>query len=214
MALLFEPPNYRVGPYQGFRSTGRIDAQEMTLAGDMEITGTLTAAVQVGATTVSGHLSTDVTVDAGTDITAATGACIFNYAGSTGAFTTSSGANTLSGDVTIVAGKKFTHGVEIKRTLTKTAGYTVTDTDPDVVFIGSIGANATFVLPTAADNAGRKIMFVIVADPTTYNVIIDGEGAETINGAASKTNSDQYSMLEVLCDGAGWYITGSQGTWT
>lgn len=37
---------------------------------------------------------------------------------------------------------------------------------------------------------------------------------ETINGATTKTNSDQYSYLTVLCNGTGWNIVGSSGTWT
>ena len=208
MALTFPVPNYRVGPYQGFRSTGRIDATEMTLSGDMEVTGTLTANFQVGATTTTGHLTADMIVDAGVDITAATGAVIFNYASSTGAFTTSTGTNTMSGDVVVTAGKKLTHGAEVHRALTKVAGYTITDTDPDLVFLGGAG---TIILPTAADNTGRSVKVITTTATAT---VLDGEGAETINGVASKTCSTQYSVIEVMCDGAAWYITDTLGTWT
>jgi len=98
--------------------------------------------------------------------------------------------------------------------LNKTENYTITDTDPDVVVMGVISAHATITLPTAADNVGRIITVIIGGNPGAYNVIVDGEGAETINGAATKTNSDQYSYLRLLSTGAVWLIVGSAGTWT
>jgi len=98
--------------------------------------------------------------------------------------------------------------------LSKTANYTITDTDPDIVVIGVISAHATITLPTAADNIGRIITVIIDGEPGAYNVVVDGEGAETINGAATKTNSVIYSYLRLLCNGTGWDIIGSGGTWT
>lgn len=98
--------------------------------------------------------------------------------------------------------------------LTKTASYTVLDDDPDLILVGALSAHATITLPTAADNAGRTITVLLAGDPGAYNVIVDGEGSETINGAATKTNSDQYSMLKVTCNGTAWFISGSAGTWT
>ena len=105
----------------------------------------------------------------------------------------------------------------VKRSvLSKTADYISTDTDPDIVVIGAITAlaNTTIVLPTAADNIGRIITVIINGDPGVKNVIVDGEGSETINGAATKTNSDIYSYLMLLCNGVGWNIISSAGTWT
>ena len=98
--------------------------------------------------------------------------------------------------------------------LSKTANYTITDTDPDIVVVGVISAHATITLPTAADNTGRIITVIIDGEPGAYNVVVDGEGAETINGAATKTNSVIYSYLRLLCNGVGWDIIGSGGTWT
>jgi hypothetical protein len=98
--------------------------------------------------------------------------------------------------------------------LSKTANYTITDTDPDIVVIGVISAHATITLPTAADNIGRIITVIIDGEPGAYNVVVDGEGSETINGAATKTNSVIYSCLQLLCNGVGWDIIGSGGTWT
>jgi len=97
--------------------------------------------------------------------------------------------------------------------LAKTADYTITDTDPDIVVVGALGAHATITLPTAADNIGRIITVIIDGEPGAYDVIVDGEGAETINGAATKTNSVRYSYLRLLCNGVGWDIIGSGGNW-
>lgn len=103
----------------------------------------------------------------------------------------------------------------VKRSiLSKTANYVITDTDPDVVVMGVISAHATITLPTAADNVGRIITVIIGGEPGAYNVVVDGEGAETINGAATKTNSDRYSYLRLLSTGSVWLIIGSAGTWT
>ncbi|MCK9570640.1 hypothetical protein M0R72_16955 [Candidatus Pacearchaeota archaeon] len=186
-----------------------------------------------GTTTLSGAVS----VAANKGITAASGTGAFNFGAGSGIFTTSTGANTLSGDTTISgsktfttgtgaitlkgdvsidAAKKLTKGTTLDRVLTKTADYTITDTDPDVVFIGAITAlaTATIVLPTAADNTGREITVIVAGDPGTNDVVIDGEGGETINGAATKTNSDIYSVIKTKCNGAAWFISDSSGTWT
>jgi len=199
-------------PLERFFGKTKFDKVEI---GDGEVTGTLKCAVlSPDANTPSNVLSHDLNVGAGYDIIANAGEDNLDYALSTGTFDSPSGANTLHGNVTVTAGKKVTKGATIERSLTKTAGYTITDTDPDLIFIGAILAHSTIVLPTAADNAGRTITVIIVEDPGTYNVVLDGEGAETINGAATKTNSDIYSMLKVTCNGTGWFIVASAGTWT
>lgn len=114
------------------------------------------------------------------------------------------------------AGLTLTGGPIKRAILSKTANYTITDLDPDIVVIGAITAlnHTTITLPTAADNIGRIITVIINGDPGTKNVIVDGEGSETINGATTKTNSDIYSYLRLLCNGTGWNIIGSAGTWT
>ena len=100
--------------------------------------------------------------------------------------------------------------------LTKTASYTIKDNDPDTVVVGAITAlaHATFTLPTCADNTGRCLTFIVGGDPGSNNVVIDGEGSETINGATTKTNSTQYNCITILCDGTEWFIVNAEGTWT
>ena len=41
---------------------------------------------------------------------------------------------------------------------------------------------------------------------TTANVIIDGSGAQTIDGAATFTLTTQYESVTIVCDGTNWHI--------
>lgn len=119
-----------------------------------------------------------------------------------------------TGKITGVAGLTLSGGPIKRALLSKTADYVVSDTDTDIIITGALSAHATITLPTAADNTGRIITVIIDGDPGAFNVIVDGEGDERINGATTKTNSDQYSFIKVLCNGTGWNIVGSSGTWT
>lgn len=96
-------------------------------------------------------------------------------------------------------------------TSAKTADYTVTDTDGiEVILMTTGGTDRTVTLPTAADNTYRKIK-VVKVDNGSGKVTIDGEGAETINGATTVKipgyEAGQWCYIEVTCDGSGWYIT-------
>lgn len=196
---------------------GKISADSGAITDGLIVGGTLECDTIVPSIT---ELSHDLTVTSGASVTATADAGAFDYSLSTAEFKTSTGTNalggntTIDGDTTIADGKKLTKGTTLERSLTKTADYIITDTDPDLVFVGTLGANATITLPTAADNVGRTITVVLAGDPGSYNVVLDGEGSEAINGVATKTNSDQYSMIKVTSNGTGWVIAGSEGTWT
>ena len=43
-------------------------------------------------------------------------------------------------------------------------------------------------------------------DASGNAVTIDGNGAETIDGAATQTLGAQYDSMTVFCDGTGWHI--------
>jgi hypothetical protein len=87
------------------------------------------------------------------------------------------------------------------------ANYTVLDTDGyEHIHVTTGASDRTMTLPTAADNTGRKIVFRKV-DSGTGNVILDGEGSETIDGGTTYTMGGQYSSMTVVCDGSEWWIT-------
>ena len=78
-------------------------------------------------------------------------------------------------------------------------GVTVIDT--------STGAVTSLTLPTAQTVSGRTI---IVKDAggnaATNNITIDTEGAQTIDGAATKVISTNYDSVKLYCDGSNWFL--------
>ena len=185
----------------------------------------------------SGVLTNGGEVGSGNDLTFAGGDSIFNAGSASGAFTTSTGTNTLSGNTVISGSKTFTTGTGSVRlkgstlidtgktftvgatrhyTNTSATNITITDTDPDFWFCGNSTepGNQTYVLPTAADNTGRIITFIVTTNPGANYVRIDGEGAETVDGTAIQaTTAGVGTLLAVICDGTKWYEYNSIGTW-
>ena len=92
------------------------------------------------------------------------------------------------------------------------ANYTVLDTDGySVINVTTGAADRTITLPTAAANNGR-ILSIYKVDSAAYKVIIDGEGAETINGTLTWEITEQYGYVVVACTGSVWLTLSSQGT--
>lgn len=88
------------------------------------------------------------------------------------------------------------------------ADYTVLDTDGyETINMTTGAADKTITLPTAADNDGRTIKIVKV-DSGAGDLILDGEGAETINGATTFTLKQQYDSLTVRCNATAWFVLG------
>ena len=88
----------------------------------------------------------------------------------------------------------------------KSDSYPVTDSDGvSVLLVTTGGSNRTVTLPTAAANDGRVITIKKV-DSGAGTLIIDGEGAETIDGDATKIITSIYDFIEVICDGSAWHI--------
>lgn len=91
----------------------------------------------------------------------------------------------------------------------------VGDNDYFAFHIGDSAGTQTVTLPTAADNSGRRLLFVITEDPGENNFVIDGEGDETVGGAATKTCTDAVgSFYYIYCTGTSWITLGSGGTWS
>jgi hypothetical protein len=86
------------------------------------------------------------------------------------------------------------------------ADYTITDDDGyKTIEVDCNGVQRTLVLPTAADNSGR-IITVVKIDGGAFNVVIDGEGAETINGALNYILGAQWNTVTLQCNGTGWIV--------
>ena len=88
-----------------------------------------------------------------------------------------------------------------------TGDFTITDTDGyGIIKYDVSGGTATVTLPTAADNQDREITFMLSSVIAASELIIDGEGAETINGTITATLRSKYDRCKLLCDGTEWYI--------
>lgn len=99
--------------------------------------------------------------------------------------------------------------VESSLVVTKSASYTVTDTDNvGTVIVDDTSSNRTITLPTAADNTDRKLI-VINTSSDGGTVTVDGEGAETVDGGTTVVMATQYDKVEVQCDGTSWYSISS-----
>lgn len=88
------------------------------------------------------------------------------------------------------------------------ANYTVTDTDGYSHIHVTTGASTrTVTLPTAADNAGRRLCIKKV-DSGAGKVTVDGESSETIDGYTSVDIALQNDAVDIVCNGTGWYYAG------
>ena len=67
----------------------------------------------------------------------------------------------------------------------------------------------TLVLPPVAESVGYSLTIKKV-DTGTNAITIDGNGSETIDGAATLATLDaQWDVVTIACDGTEWFITSS-----
>ena len=119
--------------------------------------------------------------------------------------------------ITTDAGYIITSDQFNRRATTSATNFTITDTGPDLYLVGNgTGVNKqTILLPTVGDNKGRVITIIEAVDPGTNTIVIDGEGGETVDGAATKTTTDAVgSMYHLISNGVTWIKIVSSGTWT
>lgn len=87
---------------------------------------------------------------------------------------------------------------------TKTASYTASTNDYTILCNNTSGS-ITISLPSAIGCTGR--VYVIKKNSTTLNnVVIDPNSSEKIDGATSKTLTNQYESIMIQSDGTNWYI--------
>jgi hypothetical protein len=92
-----------------------------------------------------------------------------------------------------------------KRTAVTAAGaYTMLATDVFIECDDSSGAQEVDLLAAATAGANRVVWIKKIG--STANVTIDGDGAETIDGSATKVLTTQYQCLGLICDGSNWHI--------
>jgi len=89
--------------------------------------------------------------------------------------------------------------------------FTITDTGSFSSFFVDISSGtATGTLPTLADNLGREINFFVssisAATTASYNFLLDGEGAETLNGTITQSIVNKYDYLSIIGNSNEWFI--------
>jgi len=93
---------------------------------------------------------------------------------------------------------------EVTATVTAAATVPVTALNKVIPMEGSAGGATTITLPTVA-SAGNGFQLNFFKLGAINPVIIDGNGAETINGAADLTVSSSGRIVQLVCDGTSWY---------
>jgi len=133
-----------------------------------------------------------------TDNTTAAGSWrVFRY----GAATAQAQASALAGFGLTATGSTLSQSTPV--TILNT-NYTAGGSDRATMFVWS-GGLGTLTLPTAAGVGGDY--FIAVRNGGSGNLVIDPQGAETINGAANLTLAPGDSATAVT-DGTSWYTLG------
>ncbi len=96
----------------------------------------------------------------------------------------------------------------VKRTASAAGAYTVLVTDYYIGKTGITGGGDTVTLPAVATAAVGKVYIIKDESGTagTNNITIDGNGAETIDGAATKVINTNFGSATLICSGAAWFI--------
>jgi len=81
-------------------------------------------------------------------------------------------------------------------TITDVDGVQVIESDPTIT-------RNTITLPTLADNLGRPLRILNIADGLT---MVDGEGSETINGNLTMTIFNKYDFIELIAGTTEWEV--------
>lgn len=91
----------------------------------------------------------------------------------------------------------------IKRVVVATA-INYAANEMEVVLVDAVGGARTITLP--AGHESGQVIDVKKVDASANGVIIDANGAETIDDALTQTIMFQYESICVISDGTNWYI--------
>jgi len=94
---------------------------------------------------------------------------------------------------------KTTTLTENSLTLDDTHHIILVDDDDTAVF-----GDVTITLPAASGNDG--LQYIIKKLGNSEDVIIDGNGTETIDGDLTAPIYGQYNSITLVCDGSNWHI--------
>lgn len=108
------------------------------------------------------------------------------------------GLNTYEGRIKDLGGDDST-------LISKAVDYTLV-ADDCIVLVDSTSGHITLTLPTAVSITGKR--YIIKLIEATNTCIIDGSGAETVDGATTKVLSVLNAFVTIVSDGTNWRIIG------
>jgi hypothetical protein len=86
------------------------------------------------------------------------------------------------------------------------ANYTATSSNYLIGFT-AISTGRTVTLPAASTMTNKTI---IIKDESgsagTYNITVDGDGSETIDGAATKVINVNFGSITIYSNGSNWFV--------
>ena len=95
--------------------------------------------------------------------------------------------------------------VPLATVATQTTDYSI-DFDDAVVLADASSNNVTLTLPLASGSAGRTFYVKRIDSSSSYDLTIACSGSDTVDGDASVSMPDQWSVMGLVCDGTAWYI--------
>ncbi len=104
---------------------------------------------------------------------------------------------TSGNDVILNNASKSVKATIILDLLARSNDYTINDTDKNIIPVTTGVDNRTIILPTLADNQG-KVFIISKVDDGAGRVIIDGEGAEVIDGVTTIDLDSQYDYAMLI----------------
>jgi hypothetical protein len=105
-----------------------------------------------------------------------------------------------TGSIPTLTSTQFTTQSFSALTTAKTANYTTAFND---YFIDCTSGTFTVTLQAAASYQGRVL---IIKNSGAGTITVDGNGAETIDGATTYSLSVQYATVQIMSDGTNWKI--------
>lgn len=103
----------------------------------------------------------------------------------------------------------YAEPLEIQRSLpsAKTSAYTVKQADEGkMIPVDATSAGVTITLPTVALAGNGFRVGIKKIDSSAFVVTVDGDAAETVDGATGITLTVQYEAVWLICTGTVWYV--------
>jgi hypothetical protein len=97
---------------------------------------------------------------------------------------------------------------QISNVNAKTTTATLTDDEIGVIPLSTAGGAYTVTLPTAVGNTGLWYEFIKTTSDLNL-ATIDGDGAETINGASNYVLAFQHESVKIVSNGTNWDVVNT-----